>query len=381
MNATTEPVPSLSESSSGPSNASSATASDRTDRSAISVVQYTLVCIIAIAVFVMALVMLKLIVMSTLIGLGIGVLLAPPLRNFQRRFHLPKAVGAAVVLLVTVLVVAGVGYGIFYIADAQITSLSERMPQLTERLQAIANGITSRYPWIGDRVASFNVADTARAVGEKVFQGAWSSFGLIGGLAFAFVIGLYTAVESETYYQATLKALPSRHREAAASFLKEGARTLRNWFHAQLTDMAIIGALTAIGLWIVGADYWLLFGLLTGLLGIIPYVGIAIVVVFSGLVTLASDPSRLPWVIGVFVATQQLEGHLILPLVMSGRASLPAVPLLVFMLVIGSWGGLLGVLMAPPVFALLLLAYKRFYLPRMEAGEVDAKARPASASA
>ena len=338
----------------------------RSTSSAITVVRYTLIRIVAIAAFLAALATLKLIVMSTLIGLGIGVLLAPPLRNFQRRFHLPKAVGAAVVLLLTVLVIGGVGYGIFYIADAQITSLSERMPQLVERLQALANSITSRYPWIGDRVESFNVADTARAVGEKVFQGAWSSFGLIGGLAFAFVIGLYTAVESETYYGAALKAFPSRHRQAAASFLQEGARTVRNWFHAQLTDMAIIGLLTAIGLWIVGADYWLLFGLLTGLLGIIPYVGIAIVVIFSGLVTLASDPSRLPWVIGVFVATQQLEGHLILPLVMSGRASLPAVPLLVFMLVIGSWGGLLGVLMAPPVFALLLLAYKRFYLPRME---------------
>ena len=339
---------------------------DSSTASAIAVVNHTIVVVLAIAALVAALLMLKLIVMSALIGLGIGVLLAPPLRGFQRRFHLPKAAGAAAVLLVTVLVVGGVGYGVFYIADAQITSLSERMPQLIERLQALANGITSRYPWIGDRVESFNVADTARAVGQKVFQGAWSSFGLLGGLVFAFVIGLYTAVESETYYRAMLKAFPARHRETAASFLQESARTLRNWFHAQLTDMAIIGVLTAIGLWIVGADYWLLFGLLTGLLGIIPYVGIAIVVTFSGLVTLASDPSRLPWVLGVFVATQQLEGHLILPLVMSGRASLPAVPLLVFMLVLGSWGGLLGVLMAPPVFALLMLAYKRFYLPRME---------------
>ncbi|MDZ4081116.1 MULTISPECIES: AI-2E family transporter [Hydrocarboniphaga] len=339
---------------------------DSSTASAIAVVNHTLVVVLAIAALVAALLTLKLVVMSALIGLGIGVLLAPPLQGFQRRFHLPKAAGAAVVLLVTVLAVGGVGYGIFYIADAQITSLSERMPQLIERLQAITNGVAARYPWIGDRAESFNVADTARTVGEKLFLGAWSSFGLLGGLVFAFVIGLYTAVESETYYRAALQSLPSRHREAAASFLQESARTLRNWFRAQLTDMAIIGSLTAVGLWIVGADYWLLFGLLTGLLGIIPYVGIAIVVTFSGLVTLASDPSRLPWVLGVFVATQQLEGHLILPLVMSGRASLPAVPLLVFMLVLGSWGGLLGVLMAPPVFALLLLAYKRFYLPRME---------------
>ena len=56
-----------------------------------------------------------------------------------------------------------------------------------------------------------------------------------------------------------------------------------------------------------------------------------------------------------------------LPLVMRGQASLPAVPLLVFMLVIGSWGGLLGVLMAPPLFAVLLLAWRRFWVKRMDA--------------
>src|SRR3546814_16487725 len=95
--------------------------------------------------------------------------------------------------------------------------------------------------------------------------------------------------------------------------------------------MAIIGTLTSIGLWLVGADYWLLFGTLTGLLGIIPYAGIATAVLFSGLVTMASDISRLPWVLGVFSVTQQLEGHVVLPLEMRDRARLPAVPHLVFM--------------------------------------------------
>lgn len=94
--------------------------------------------------------------------------------------------------------------------------------------------------------------------------------------------------------------------------------------------------LTSIGLWSVGADYWLLLGVLTGLLGIIPYAGIAIVVVFTTLATITSDFSRLPWVLGVFFLTQQIEGHVVLPLVMRVRAQLPVVPLLVFMLVMAS---------------------------------------------
>src|SRR3546814_9334999 len=78
--------------------------------------------------------------------------------------------------------------------------------------------------------------------------------------------------------------------------------------------------------------------------------------------------SRLPCVLGVFFVTQQIEGHVVLPLVMRDRARLPAVPLLVFMLVMASWGGLLGVLMVPALFAVLLLAYRRLYVPGIEAG-------------
>ncbi len=331
-------------------------------RQAIAVVNYLLI----VGALIAALFGLRLIVTSLLIGVGIGTLLAPLLRRFQKRFKLPKAVGALVIVLIALLGFGGLGYGLFAMTESQMQTLSDRMPQIVESLQGMADGVKARYPWIGDGAASFNVADTARSVGGKVFEGAWASFSMIGALAFAFIIGLYTAVESESYYVSLLRAFPASLRERAEEYCKAAAKTLRNWFGAQLTDMGIIGTLTAIGLWIVGVDYWLLFGLLTAVLGIIPYVGIAIVVVTASLVTLASDPSRVPWVVGVFVLTQQLEGNVILPLVMSGRASLPAVPLLVFMLIVGTWGGLLGVLMAPPLFALLLLAYQMFYLPRVD---------------
>src|SRR3546814_15492197 len=106
--------------------------------------------------------------------------------------------------------------------------------------------------------------------------------------------------------------------------------------------MAIIGTLTSIGLWLVGADYWLLFGTLTGLLGIIPYAVIAIVVLFSGLVTMASDLSRMPLVLGVFFVTQQIEGHVVLPLVMRDRPRLPPGPPLVLLPVSAGRGGSVG---------------------------------------
>lgn len=309
----------------------------------------------------------RLIVVSLLVGVGLGAILAPVLETMQRRLRVPRGIAAAIIALIGIALVGGIGWAFAGVIDSQAALLAERGPALVQRLQELANGLLHRFPWLQKNVASMDVGGTASSVGTMVFKGAWSGVGVLSALVFAIVIGLYVAVDAREYRQGVVRAVPARHRERADRFIGQASKVVRTWFHAQLIDMLIIGSLTSLGLWAVGADYWLLLGVLTGVLGIIPYVGIIIVVVFATLLTLASDVSRLPWVLGVFLATQQLEGHVILPMVMRGKVQLPAVPLLVIMLLMGSWAGLLGVLIAPPLFAVLRLAYLEFYVPRVDA--------------
>lgn len=309
----------------------------------------------------------RLIVVSLLVGVGLGAILAPVLEAMQRRLRVPRGIAAAIIALIGIALVGGIGWAFAGVIDSQAALLAERGPALVQRLQELANSLLHRFPWLQKNVASMDVGGTASSVGTMVFKGAWSGVGVLSALVFAIVIGLYVAVDAREYRQGVVRAVPARHRERADRFIGQASKVVRTWFHAQLIDMLIIGSLTSLGLWAVGADYWLLLGVLTGVLGIIPYVGIIIVVVFATLLTLASDVSRLPWVLGVFLATQQLEGHVILPMVMRGKVQLPAVPLLVIMLLMGSWAGLLGVLIAPPLFAVLRLAYLEFYVPRVDA--------------
>ena len=140
----------------------------------------------------------------------------------------------------------------------------------------------------------------------------------------------------------------------------------RVWFRAQLIDMAIIGLITTIGLLIAGVEFWALFGLLTALFGIIPYVGVMIVVVIVSFITLASDPSQVPWVLLVFIITQQIEGNVVLPWVMKGQAEIPEALLIIVMLFFGFWFGLLGVFIAPPLVAVMICLYRNLYLPAIE---------------
>jgi predicted PurR-regulated permease PerM len=90
------------------------------------------------------------------------------------------------------------------------------------------------------------------------------------------------------------------------------------------------------------------------------------VVIAAFFITLAAQPELVWWVVLVFGITQQIEGNVVLPLVMKGQADLPEVPLLVFMLLMGTWFGIIGVFVAPGAFAVVRILYLRIYLPRLE---------------
>lgn len=345
------------------------------DRDPIRVVNYVLLWAAAIVLLVWA----RLTVVALLVGVGVGVILAPQLDRMQRGWRIPKGIAAALVAILGLGLLGAIGWAFADMVNAQASQLADRMPELIKSLQQRVADWLARYPWVQRNVASMDLASGASTVGAALLKSTLSGANTLLALAFALVIGLYVAVDAAVYRDAAVRALPAAQRGRALAFLGQAGGVVRNWFGAQLLDMVIIGTLTSLGLLAVGADYWLLLGVLTGVLGIIPYVGIILVVAFAALVTVASDPARLPWVLGVFLVTQQLEGNVVLPLVMRGKAELPAVPLMVIMLLLGAWAGLLGVLIAPPLFAVLRLAYLEFWLPRVDgaAGASDTPDAPA----
>lgn len=324
-----------------------------------STITFTIIFVVALVLAFYA----RYVVLSALIGIGIGVLITPILSFFQSRLRLPKAISAMLVFLCFLLISALVLGSLYYIIAGQVESLSQRTPEIIASLDSWVASMFDRYPWLKEEAQNFNFGRSLNNGIMSLFKGFQTGFVAISGALFAFVIGLYTAVDGNQLFNKTIEAFVPRQREKARHVMMDCAAVLRGWFKAQLMDMGIIGSLTAVGLWIAGVEYWAIFGLLTALLGIIPYVGVVLVVIAASLITLASDPSKVPWVIGVFFLTQQLEGNVILPLVMKGKVELPVAPLLIFMLFLGTFFGILGVFLAPPLLAIVRTLYIDIYLP------------------
>jgi len=305
------------------------------------------------------------VVVISLIGIGIGVLVAPILSFAKRRFNIPRALGALLCLVVIIIVIGGASFGIWYLVSDQVENLSARLPEISANLKSRLLSLFREHPWLQTQLEALNLGTTAQSLVSPFFKGLLTSFTAISGFLFALILSMYTAVSLNEYFRAVVGAFPQNRRIKVAYVLSRCATTLRLWFRAQLIDMLILGLMAAVGLWIVGVDYWAVYGLLTAIFAIIPYIGTLIVVGSASLITLASEPSLVLWVIFVFVVVQQIEGNLVLPMLMKGQVELPEVPLLICILLLGYWLGIVGVFLAPPLFAVMRVLYLELYLPRV----------------
>ena len=302
---------------------------------------------------------------TTVVGIGIGVIMGPALSYLRERFNMPRALSALLCLLGVVLVFTVLTLSITWIVSDQVETLSQKAPEIRENLNREFNSLTKRHSWISDQVEDLNFAGTAQNTFNKLFSGIRTGVEVFGAAIFALVLSLYVAVSLKDYFRGIVSAFPKKHQAKAEKVLKECATTLRMWFKAQLGVMFVLGVITAIGLWIVGVQYWAVYGLLAAIFSLIPYVGMIIVVSVAVLITLASNAALVPWVILVFIITQQIEGNVVIPLLMKEQVELPEAPLLVFMLFCGSWLGVMGVFLAPPLLSIMIVLYRNLYLPKV----------------
>lgn len=166
-------------------------------------------------------------------------------------------------------------------------------------------------------------------------------------------------------YRDGLRSMLPRAWESGFDLLWERLRlALRGWAAGTLVAMALVGALVAVGLLLIGVDGWLLLGLLTFLGVSIPFLGSVASSVPGLLVALAQSP-RLFWMaLGVYLLAHLVEGYLIQPVVMKRAVAANPALLLFFQAVMGTLFGLLGLLVATPLLTVLQVLVTTLWIER-----------------
>jgi predicted PurR-regulated permease PerM len=166
-------------------------------------------------------------------------------------------------------------------------------------------------------------------------------------------LSIYMAVSPGSLIDAVLRIVPGDRRNAVTEFLECLGRRLRGWIVGTLVVACFVGVGAGIGLWLLGVPLPLTFGLIAGILDVIPYLGSVIGAVLPALVALTISPAKAIEVVALFIVLNQIESHVLQPQIMGREVDLhPALELVAF-LVFGELLGLVGAFLAIPEAVLI----------------------------
>jgi predicted PurR-regulated permease PerM len=190
------------------------------------------------------------------------------------------------------------------------------------------------------------------------------------------VMGIYLALHPALYREWLIALFPPIHRDLVRDVLADLADSLRAYIVGQLLTMTFLGAITALGLYLLEVPYSLPFGILTGLVAIIPFFGTLVSTTLPALFVLTgpnyhgfSPFGHALLVVGLGVVVHLIEGNIVSPLVMSKKVDLPPVLTIMAVLIIGQLLGGMGLIVALPTLASIMVIVRRILITRIYEGQ------------
>jgi predicted PurR-regulated permease PerM len=261
-------------------------------------------------------------------------------------------VGRGIRLLLTLLLGFGfVGWVLWFAGTtiaAQFEALRIVVTAQFTRLMDVASSLglipSGQPPNLGAQLMG-SVGKLTSAVGTAI--------GAVTSVILMMVIGIFMAIEPKIYDRGIAWMLPLRHRERFYRIAAHLGFTLRRLLFGRLVGMVFEGVLTGILLWIAGVPMAALLGLITGLLAFIPNIGAITSGVLMVAVGFSAGPHQGFAAIVIYFAVQNLDGYVVIPYIARRTVDLAPAVVLAMQLLMGALFGILGVLFADPILAVL----------------------------
>lgn len=295
----------------------------------------------------------------------------------HRRLRVPERVAFTTAVLLTFVGLGGLLWILVPPVLTQTRQLVAVLPDYITAWEGAIDRLAARFPslrdvWhpgqhqviraVYDQIASSFGDIVPRVFG--IFRGAIDVFSVV-------VMGIYLTLRPGLYREWLIALFPPVHRDLVRDVLADLGDSLRAYIVAQLFTMTLLGALTALGLYLLHVPYWLTFGVFTGVVAIVPFFGSLLSTLLPALFVLGgpNGGTRALMVMGLGVVVHLIEGNLISPLVMARKVDLPPVLTIMAVLIVGKLLGGLGLLIAVPLLAAIMVVVRRILISRIYEGQ------------
>jgi predicted PurR-regulated permease PerM len=315
-----------------------------------------------------------------ILGLVLAYLLLPVVnwidRHMPGRLHkwrIARPLSIILTYLVVMLIVAGIVAFFVPVVLEQARILIERWPGLVGQVQDWgARGLG----WYTENIPA-EWRDTIETNLQNLLDDALVALrtGVVATLTtvfstMSFFLGLvvipfwlfYILQDEQQVKQGVLQAFPEQLRDDVLFLARLIDDVLSAYIRGQLLLVLFVGGLATLALLIIGVPFAIVLGVIAGIFEVLPYIGPILGAIPAVLVALLTDPVSAIWVTAAFTGIQQIENLILVPRISGESVKLHPALVMVVLVVGNELAGLLGMLIAVPVAAVLRDVFKYLYL-------------------
>lgn len=243
------------------------------------------------------------------------------------------------------------------------------IPPLVEQTSALI----SKLPQIISNINEFFIfanipAEDVSSVLSKQIQGfvgnivsiTTTIFSSIFLIITVLVLSFYLLLDWNKFVSLASSPFSGKQEKRVIGLISKLENGLGRWVRGQLSLSFIVGILTFIGLQLLGIPYALPLALLAGMLEIVPVIGPIISAIPAILVALTISPLMGMATTALFIVVQQLENHLIVPMIMSKVIGLQPPVIIVALLIGARLAGIGGAILIPPILIIIKIVFNEF---------------------
>ena len=318
---------------------------------------------------------------TLLLAILITIVFAIPLAAAATRLErhrVPRALGA---LLALVAGVAAFGLVVYLLIPPFVDQSDEfvqAVPGIVTDLEEVYADVTGEDPGkVGDKVQNFverYTDEPERLIGPITSIGL-NVAGVLGALVLILITAYYMAVRPEPLVNGMLALFTPRRRSHARHVLMRIRRAWIGWMEGVAIDMLVTFVLLWIGLTAIGLDFAIFFAVLSALLVVVPYFGAIAGAIPPVLFALTDSPGKAIVTLVVYIIVQQLESNVTIPVVMAQRTRMHPALIAVGVVVVGQLFGFVGLFVAVPILALLVICVEEFWVKPLDEAEAERRRR------
>lgn len=313
---------------------------------------------IILVLFFVFLYVLKDVLIVFLFGLIIASAIAP-FANWLDHRGFPRLWGVLLLFLVVIGLMALIASLVLPSVSADINQLITTLPTVFEKVSVSLENVQQGAPTYLDFVSE--IQNILSALSSYLQQSSQSIVGLVVGI-FGGVISFIAVLVISFYLSVTKKGIdnflesvvPEKYESYVKDLWKRSERKVGLWLQGQLLLALIVGLVVYVGLSLMGIKFALIMGLLAFAFEIVPVVGPVLAAIPAVILAFIQNPALGLWVILFYVVVQQLENHILVPVVMGKTVGLNPVAVIIALLVGANLAGIAGMIISVPIATVIV---------------------------